>query len=84
MLFKNENETPLPGLSTLQHCASRFEIQQGLLSSVFKYLEEVPKSTLKQHECIVALQYDEVKLKRVMEYGYKKMVKMLDRILACK
>lgn len=70
LFMKRKMNIPLPGLSTLQRWASTFEMRKGLLGSVFNFLE-VAKSTLKEHERIVVLQFDEMKVKSVLEYDKK-------------
>lgn len=63
-------KVPLPGLPTLQRWATRFEINQGIFESVFKYLE-LAKANFEDHERIAVLQFDEIKVKKVLEYGTK-------------
>jgi hypothetical protein len=70
LFIKRKMKVPLPGLSTLQRWASKFVIDQGLFVSVFKYLE-VASSSFKEHERVVVLQFDEIKVKKVMEYDSK-------------
>lgn len=70
LFIKNKMRIPLPGISTLQKWASSFNIRQGILSNVFQFLK-VAGSTLKQSERVVVLQFDEVKVKKVLEYDNK-------------
>lgn len=66
--MKRKKKIPLPGISTLQSWASRFEVQPGLMLSVFKYLD-VAKLMFPENERLVALQFDEVKVKKILEYN---------------
>lgn len=70
LFIKRKLKIPLPGISTLQRWASRFEINQGLLQTVFKYLE-MARPSFNDRERIVVLQFDELKIKKVMEYDSK-------------
>lgn len=70
LFLRRKLNIPLPGISTLQRWASRFQIQQGLLETVFKYLEAA-KVTLKAVERVVVIQFDEIKVRKVLEYDQK-------------
>lgn len=47
LFLKRKLKIPLPGLSTLQRWASRFEINQGIFESVLKKIPNIPKEVLK-------------------------------------
>ncbi len=58
---------PLPGASTLRRYLQRFQIHEGFLDNVGEFLKTKIK-TMSEKDRIVGIQFDEVHLKKTIEY----------------
>lgn len=70
LFLKNKMKIPLPGISTLQRWASSFGMRAGLLDNMFQYLK-VAGSKLSNKERVTILEFDEMKVKKTLEYDVK-------------
>lgn len=58
---------PLPGLSSLRRWASKINMRHGMLKDVLKFMKLAEEAMSDFEKCVV-LQFDEVKVKSIVEY----------------
>jgi len=68
LYLKRNLHFPLPGISTLQHWASKIKIGNGLLTDVIAFMK-IAALGKKVYEKVAVLMFDEVKVKGVYEYN---------------
>lgn len=68
--FLKKKKFPLPALSTLRKRAAKVVIQEGLLHSVMKLMETKGK-TMKEHERLCVLCFDEIYCSQNIEIDRK-------------
>lgn len=68
--FLRNKKYPLPGLSTLRKWAAKVKIEEGVLDSIID-LMKVKSETLKDHERLCALSFDEIYCSQNIEIDRK-------------
>ncbi|KAG5869445.1 hypothetical protein JTB14_016924 [Gonioctena quinquepunctata] len=67
LFLRSHLSYPLPSLSSLRRWALGFELKQGILPDILSFMRLAGEEPTEMQKCVV-LQYDEMKLKSVLEF----------------